>query len=466
MEEKKKVIVKTVQCQYCSKWFSRSDSMKAHIVTTCKNAPSKAGVSCSTAADSSLLQLPAIRIPETSTIGQMPTLTPIALTDGTQTIAIELSHNGTEIEPPEKRVKVFDSLPDTLVGTENVDNDPFSFEKVMEKFEAAVANDRIRFRTLFQQMAAHRGELDSGKEVPDFLFDWPRMASNLREMGLEVTAAAEFKDAKSQYDASSFVDEQLLEQLDRSMKDFAAQNSPNEPTTSRRRKDSKGKLNVVIKAYDQSLVQVIKSCIVTDPDPWKWNDVIGLEEAKQAIQEAVIGPLTFPELYTNRYFLKREKGILLYGPPGTGKTMLAKCAAFACNATFFSVSAADINSKYIGESEKLMKLLFEYAAALPRAIIFVDEIDSLMGARNDNDDDASVKLKTAFLAAFDGFSGTSDVLVMGTTNRPQALDTAAARRFTNYVYVPMPSVEVLSCLMKIVYVNCIFSLFFKIKGSR
>jgi len=111
----------------------------------------------------------------------------------------------------------------------------------------------------------------------------------------------------------------------------------------------------------------------------KWSDVAGLEKAKEALQEAVILPIKFPQLFVGKR--KPWKGILLYGPPGTGKSFLAKACATEAAGTFYSLSASNIISKWMGESERLVRSLFDLARKTKPSIIFIDEIDSLLSAR-------------------------------------------------------------------------------------
>jgi fidgetin-like protein 1 len=169
-----------------------------------------------------------------------------------------------------------------------------------------------------------------------------------------------------------------------------------------------------------------------------WDEIAGLEYAKSVVKEAVVLPLLRPEIFTG---LRRPpKGILLFGPPGTGKTLIGKCIASQVKATFFNVSASLMTSKWIGEGEKMVKALFQVALVEQPAVVFIDEIDSLLCQRSDTEHESSRRMKTEFLVQLDGAATGADdrVLIVGATNRPQELDEAARRRLVKRLYIPLP----------------------------
>lgn len=137
------------------------------------------------------------------------------------------------------------------------------------------------------------------------------------------------------------------------------------------------------------------------------------------------------------------KGVLLFGPPGTGKTLIGKAIAHQVGATFFSISASSLTSKWTGEGERLVRTLFGVAVYRQPAIIFIDEVDSLLSNRSSEENEASRRMKTEFLVQLDGANtdDTAQVVIIGATNRPDELDDAARRRFVKRIYIPLPDRE-------------------------
>lgn len=168
----------------------------------------------------------------------------------------------------------------------------------------------------------------------------------------------------------------------------------------------------------------------------EWDEVIGMENAKSSILEATLLPQKFPHLFAHA---KPWRAILLFGPGGTGKTLLASAVAKKSGSKFFSVSSSDIISKWQGESEKTVRMLFESARNHAPSIIFIDEIDSMSSARGDDENDSTRRIKTELLIQMQGISENKNVLVIGATNTPWALDAAFRRRFEKRIFVGLPN---------------------------
>ncbi len=175
-----------------------------------------------------------------------------------------------------------------------------------------------------------------------------------------------------------------------------------------------------------------------------WTQVIGLEDAKNALRESIIYPAKRPDLFP----LGWPKGMLLYGPPGTGKTMLAAATANEMDGYFINVDASAMMSKWLGEAEKNVSKLFNMARHYAEkegkpVILFVDEVDSLLGSRN-SEVGGEVRTKNQFLTEMDGVNGKGKDLmlyVIGATNKPWSLDWPFLRRFQKRIYVSLPSQE-------------------------
>lgn len=193
----------------------------------------------------------------------------------------------------------------------------------------------------------------------------------------------------------------------------------------------------------------ISGAIVMEKPNVNWEDVAGLYQAKESLKEAVILPVKFPHLFTGKR--KPWRGILLFGPPGTGKSYLAKAVATeADNSTFFSVSSADLVSKWLGESEKLVKTLFQQARDHKPSIIFIDEVDALCSSRGEGESESSRRIKTEFLVQMQGVGNDNDgILVLGATNIPWVLDSAIRRRFEKRIYIPLPEAPARMAMFKL-----------------
>ena len=175
-----------------------------------------------------------------------------------------------------------------------------------------------------------------------------------------------------------------------------------------------------------------------------FDDVAGLDDVKEDIRLKMLYPFRHPEL-AERFDIRPGGGILLYGPPGTGKTMMARAVAGELDAVFFTVSAADLLSKWVGEAEQNVKALFDAATAEPRAVIFIDEIEALIPARREEGGSGVMqRVVPQILQGMEGFNkkAHNPVLFMGATNVPWQLDPAVLRpgRFDEKVYIPLPDV--------------------------
>ncbi|KAK4194607.1 putative ATPase of the AAA+ class [Triangularia verruculosa] len=214
---------------------------------------------------------------------------------------------------------------------------------------------------------------------------------------------------------------------------------------------------------DEHAAKQILNEIVVQGDEVHWSDIAGLEIAKNALRETVVYPFLRPDLFMG--LREPARGMLLFGPPGTGKTMLARAVATESKSTFFSISASSLTSKYLGESEKLVRALFSLAKVLAPSIIFVDEIDSLLSQRSGSGEhEATRRIKTEFLIQWSDLQraaagrevGERDkergdanrVLVLAATNLPWAIDEAARRRFVRRQYIPLPEAETRAVQLK------------------
>ena len=210
---------------------------------------------------------------------------------------------------------------------------------------------------------------------------------------------------------------------------------PQEPVQAGRTKESE----------EEKARERIKELILVEKPKIKFRDIAGLDEVKERIKEAIVYPFIFPDDYT--YFgVNPGGGILLYGPPGCGKTMLAAAAAAECDAAFINLKISDIKDKYVGESEKNIKQVFELARSHDRAILFFDEIDALAGERSGSAESHEKSLVNELLAQMDALESKGsprNSLVLAATNQPWGVDLALRRsgRFDSAVFIPNPDTE-------------------------
>uniref|UniRef100_A0A669CTQ4 Katanin p60 (ATPase containing) subunit A 1 n=1 Tax=Oreochromis niloticus TaxID=8128 RepID=A0A669CTQ4_ORENI len=207
--------------------------------------------------------------------------------------------------------------------------------------------------------------------------------------------------------------------------------------------------------YDKDLMEALERDIISQNPNIKWDDITDLEDAKKLLKEAVVLPTWMPAFFKG---IRRPwKGVLMVGPPGTGKTLLAKAVATECRTTFFNVSSSTLTSKYRGESEKLVRLLFEMARFYAPTTIFIDEIDSMFSRRGTSEEhEASRRVKAELLVQMDAVGGASEnddpskmVMVLAATNFPWDIDEALRRRLEKRIYIPLPSTKGQVELLKI-----------------
>ncbi len=215
------------------------------------------------------------------------------------------------------------------------------------------------------------------------------------------------------------------------------------------------KITVTMQDFEDALHEVhpstLRDVLVESPNI-HWDDVGGLQEAKQELKEAIEWPLKYKEVFTQAA-AKPPKGILLYGPPGTGKTLVAKAVATESGVNFISVKGPELLSKWVGESEKGVREVFRKARQAAPCIIFFDEIDAITPARGSGFGDSGVteRIVSQILTELDGLEELKDVTVIGATNRPDMVDSALLRpgRFDRMLYIPTPDLEARKAILRI-----------------
>ncbi|XP_011477808.1 ATPase family AAA domain-containing protein 1-A isoform X3 [Oryzias latipes] len=184
---------------------------------------------------------------------------------------------------------------------------------------------------------------------------------------------------------------------------------------------------------------------LVDPQTIKvsWKDVAGLEEVINELQDTVILPFKKRHLLPGSKLFQPPKGVLIFGPPGCGKTMIAKATAKASECKFINLQAPTLTDMWYGESQKLTAAVFSLAVKIQPCIIFIDEIESFLRNRSSLDHEATAMMKAEFMSLWDGLdtSLTTQVMVMGATNRPQDVDPAILRRMPATFHVGLPDMR-------------------------
>ncbi|KAM7509251.1 hypothetical protein LguiA_019704 [Lonicera macranthoides] len=202
--------------------------------------------------------------------------------------------------------------------------------------------------------------------------------------------------------------------------------------------------------------RILADAVLSSGVGMKFDDIGALDNVKDALKETVMLPLHRPELFCKGQLRKPCRGILLFGPPGTGKTMLAKAVATEAGANFINISASSIASKWYGDTEKSVKAIFSVASKLAPSVIFIDEVDSLLGRRRSSYEHETMrKVKNEFMVNWDGLCTKDNerVLVLAATNRPFDLDEAVIRRMPRRLMVNLPDAPNRSKILKVILAN-------------
>ncbi len=281
-----------------------------------------------------------------------------------------------------------------------------------------------------------------------------QQASNYAKKALQYDQARRYKEAINNYlNAATVLQKLITLEQSKEMRDLYYRKAREYLARATELKEiAKKPVSVDKTEGDESEDEIeaaIAETIIGEKPNIAWDDVAGLVVAKSALREAIILPMLRPDLFKGAR--KPWKGIMLFGPPGCGKTLIAKAVATEVDATFFNVSAAAIISKWLGESEKLVKELFDAAREKMPSLVFIDEVDSIATERSAGEHDALRRVKTQLMQAMDGVTSKAEdrIVVLGATNIPWDIDAAFRRRFEKRIYVPLPDLEARQAIFKI-----------------
>jgi len=281
-----------------------------------------------------------------------------------------------------------------------------------------------------------------------------QQASNYAKKALQYDQARRYKEAINNYlNAATVLQKLITLEQSKEMRDLYYRKAREYLARATELKEiAKKPVSVDKTEGDESEDEIeaaIAETIIGEKPNIAWDDVAGLVVAKAALREAIILPMLRPDLFKGAR--KPWKGIMLFGPPGCGKTLIAKAVATEVDATFFNVSAAAIISKWLGESEKLVKELFDAAREKMPSLVFIDEVDSIATERAAGEHDALRRVKTQLMQAMDGITSKAEdrIVVLGATNIPWEIDAAFRRRFEKRIYVLLPDLEARQAIFKI-----------------